>query len=140
MKFQLIIFITLCVIFNFAASQATTTFSTTRNPSMTASGAAIQGVNSLDELSRSIVNQIRTFNPNGDKFQLYRNIRETTQMSIDLMKKNNVRATSDDVQRMVDSVKSQITDMKSPIADVNKFSEHLKQHLMMKLIGNQANV
>jgi hypothetical protein len=98
--------------------------------------ANCQDFNSLDDLSPLLVNQIQNYNPTGDRITLYRNIRETTRITIESMRRRNIQVKRDDVQKFIDRIKTEISnDIEGASDDVDSFGDDLKRQLMMDLIG-----
>lgn len=100
------------------------------------SATTVKPATSLSDLSKQLMTIIKSFAADGEKQELFRTLRTQTGASIDLMKKNDVKVTSDDINKMVDDLKAQLkADTNAAIQGegINRFGGHLRDHLMRLL-------
>jgi hypothetical protein len=91
----------------------------------------------LADLSAQILTTVRSFNATVvDKHQLNRQLHNQTWNSVQLMKRNNVKLTADDITRTTDGLKNQLaSDANSALKgdELNAFIGRLKEKLTKNL-------
>lgn len=115
------------------------TIITTLFITISSQSTTIKPSSSLADLSVQLFNTIKNFSVDDDKRELFKNLRTQTSASIDLMKKNGVKVTADDVNKMVDELKSKLKeegDLVIKDRGVDRFGAMLRDHLM-QLVNNE---
>jgi hypothetical protein len=94
---------------------------------------------SLPGLTSQLLATAKSFNASGDKRQLHQQLRNQTTASVQLMRRNSVKLSADDINKSTDGLKAQLAGDSSVLIkgdELTAFINRLKERLT-KALGSK---